>query len=212
MNRRSLCGSVDWNIFQNYKTHDQYVAPFVGVWIEIKKHSFWPLFDKGRSLCGSVDWNTLHTLQDISCLDVAPFVGVWIEMSIVFWWNHWLQKSLPLWECGLKYQFQTLLCAWMKSLPLWECGLKSLQFFVRSKQPMSLPLWECGLKFMIQGLGVSQQGRSLCGSVDWNTLYSYPHTKTVRRSLCGSVDWNSQRLKNCKMQWVAPFVGVWIEM
>ena len=59
------------------------VTPFVGVWIEIKE------------------------IKNLSILHlVTPFVGVWIEItpSAKIW--SYVQSSLPLWECGLKfYQF-----------------------------------------------------------------------------------------------------------
>ena len=54
------------------------VAPFVGVWIEI-----------------------VTVKQKLGDQNVAPFVGVWIE---IFIWRveRSMQRSLPLWECGLK--------------------------------------------------------------------------------------------------------------
>ena len=54
------------------------VAPFVGVWIEI------------RYMTENPTWN-----------DVAPFVGVWIEIHEVRG-NIVQLVSLPSWECGLK--------------------------------------------------------------------------------------------------------------
>ena len=35
---------------------------------------------------------------------VTPFVGVWIEMSVVGSECSQSLRSLPSWECGLKYQ------------------------------------------------------------------------------------------------------------
>ena len=32
--------------------------------------------------------------------------------------------SLPLWECGLKYELSGKIVDRDESLPLWECGLK----------------------------------------------------------------------------------------
>ena len=54
------------------------VAPFVGVWIEIR-------------------------ITPLICFTgpVAPFVGVWIEIYLKIQIDYNL-KSLPLWECGLK--------------------------------------------------------------------------------------------------------------
>ena len=57
------------------------VTPLVGVWIEIK-------YDE-----------RIAELQD-----VTPLVGVWIEIlrESLFGLAY---RSLPLWECGLKYHF-----------------------------------------------------------------------------------------------------------
>ena len=54
------------------------VAPFVGVWIEIRGH--FGIYVRSY---------------------VAPFVGVWIEMSKYNSLSGFL-LSLPSWECGLK--------------------------------------------------------------------------------------------------------------
>ena len=55
------------------------VTPFVGVWIEIAQ-SFADIFENF----------------------VTPFVGVWIEITNV-WDGTYKDKSLPSWECGLKF-------------------------------------------------------------------------------------------------------------
>ena len=60
-----------------------------------------------HSPCGSVDWNLLHYMQNASGF-VTPLVGVWIEIA----WHqnvHFLYLSLPLWECGLKLIYSSLL-------------------------------------------------------------------------------------------------------
>ena len=59
---------------------DPGVTPLVGVWIEIVQ------CDKLRRDPG-----------------VTPLVGVWIEISEQYR-ELLLLPSLPLWECGLKYQ------------------------------------------------------------------------------------------------------------
>ena len=33
---------------------------------------------------------------------VTPCVGVWIEMDLTYWTKN-LKMSLPVWECGLKW-------------------------------------------------------------------------------------------------------------
>ena len=88
-----------------------YVAPFVGVWIEIYAYT-----------------------EEMARKEVAPFVGVWIEIincgTFGLNWN-W---SLPLWECGLKYEniliyhiistVAPFVGVWIEilcSIKLWHC-------------------------------------------------------------------------------------------
>ena len=61
------------------------VAPFVGVWIEIVMIVF------------------IFVLRF-----VAPFVGVWIEIMVIDSDFMDERKSLPSWECGLKYPGECL--------------------------------------------------------------------------------------------------------
>ena len=99
---RSLRGSVDWNIRSWMHVRFWKVAPFVGVWIEIRKYPLLLQDNTRRSLRGSVDWNALCCMADIAGIGslpswecglkstgpiskvtvpfVAPFVGVWIEI------------------------------------------------------------------------------------------------------------------------------------
>ncbi len=79
-----------------------------------------------------------------------------------------ITKSLPSWECGLKFVdtvgtvysciVTPFVGVWIEipllsaifdnilSLPSWECGLKFLYFKIIAKWSWSLPSWECGLK------------------------------------------------------------------
>ena len=75
---------------------------------------------------------------------VAPFVGVWIEISNIYVHLHYL-----------------------RSLPSWECGLKFITLLLYTIPSQSLPSWECGLKFVLSARSFhSLKGRSLRGSVD----------------------------------------------
>ena len=58
---------------------DEFVTPFVGVWIEITSKG------SGRK-----------------AVKVTPFVGVWIEISLSKNTRLSGDPSLPSWECGLK--------------------------------------------------------------------------------------------------------------
>ena len=102
INCRSLRGSVGWNPIFMHLTSFRFVAPFVGVWVEILKEQtkciandvapfvgVWVEIFKmcpnrtiheRRSLRGSVGWNTWGVIALISHW-VAPFVGVWVEMK-----------------------------------------------------------------------------------------------------------------------------------
>ena len=79
-----------------------FVAPFVGVWIEM-----------------------LTTVSDTTPEDfVAPFVGVWIEILLNSAGDPHMKTSLPSWECGLKSVTNSQANSIEVSLPSWECGLK----------------------------------------------------------------------------------------
>ena len=98
---RSLRGSVDWNHILQHIMMTIIVAPFVGVWIEIKRRITELCMQKRRSLRGSVDWNYNNFYNSASDL-----------------------PSLPSWECGLKWVFKSFSNFFVSSLPSWECGLK----------------------------------------------------------------------------------------
>ena len=102
LQRRSPCGSVDWNCLK--------------IIINLKISC--------RSPCGSVDWNSdyfeipYRTVQSLPLwerglkwcstrslqihLPVAPLVGAWIEILFFKYNLISLLSSLPLWERGLK--------------------------------------------------------------------------------------------------------------
>ena len=162
-----------------------------------------------HSPCGSVDWNYINNIQDVYD-NVTPRVGVWIETGKIYV-SQDDNKSLPVWECGLKHCSLSWNLYGNLSLPVWECGLKHVLIFV-------LTLTFC---------------HSPCGSVDWNIYQSQYIEFVERHSPCGSVDWNGRgatfvrnrkslpvwecglklgvwRLDKSKHS-VTPRVGVWIE-
>ena len=99
-------------------------------------------------------------------------------------------RSLPVWECGLKFsgfsvnprlflvtpcvgvwiEIHTTMGNWLnlgESLPVWECGLKSFRRPFGRLYDWSLPVWECGLKLeTTKEELLAGAGHSLCGSVD----------------------------------------------
>ena len=121
--------------------------------------------------------------------------------------------SLPLWECGLKYNcyllthlgtsVTPLVGVWIEiamlvhtchnssSLPLWECGLKCGIISGVNTAIGSLPLWECGLKYIIHS------DCMICGIVT---------------PLVGVwIEIHQAGRKNHGL-FVTPLVGVWIEI
>ena len=75
-------------------------------------------------------------------------------------------KSLPAWECGLKYLKEDTDIANPTSLPAWECGLKFEYYHCIALVILSLPAWECGLKYRTIWYNIIITSHSLRGSVD----------------------------------------------
>ena len=77
------------------------VAPLVGAWIEIFAPSVLIVEDKVAPLVGAwIEINLTDTAR--FCQEVAPLVGAWIEMAKISLVARG-ERSLPLWERGLKY-------------------------------------------------------------------------------------------------------------
>ena len=209
----SPCGSVDWNKkYSGISALEGNVTPLAGVWIEM-----WP-FSR----------NALHTL-------VTPLAGVWIEIKLPYTQLFPTKLSLPLRECGLKFQNEKFRDLMSGSLPLRECGLKCSNWWLFGMWLLSLPLRECGLKFPefygdenlpgvtpLAGVWIEIAKQDIsdpcpkslplreCGLKSGKGLPAIFH---FCHSPCGSVDWNLKRIKSpsryCK---VTPLAGVWIEI
>ena len=98
-------------------------------------------------------------------MEVTPLAGVWIEIKISTFATMG-NMSLPLRECGLKFDSGSVDSYVKASLPLRECGLKSLANDGESTLTLSLPLRECGLKSNCNTDCSGFYGHSPCGSVD----------------------------------------------
>ena len=143
------------------------VTPFVGVWIEISRLALSLLPRFRHSLRGSVDWNW-PTSATNSFPFVTPFVGVWIEISDFFNVIWTPKKSLPSWECGLKYSNKVeieahtfghslrgsvdwndqekVAIAYYEATPFVGVWIEICKCIWRDRRLWSLPSWECGLK------------------------------------------------------------------
>ena len=96
---------------------------------------------------------------------VTPCAGVWIEIPTMD--TYGIQSaSLPVRECGLKFDryYEVLECE--ASLPVRECGLKFPLYRITPVAALSLPVRECGLKCVRITNLLKCLGHSLCGSVD----------------------------------------------
>ena len=99
------------------------VTPLAGVWIEMPVLVFTVPAYPVTPLAGV--WIEIGTFPDVSRgFSVTPLAGVWIEIFSVLGNPHARPESLPLRECGLKYNSHTTVDAPQTSLPLRECGLK----------------------------------------------------------------------------------------
>ena len=213
INGRSLCGSVDWNLDWICQVCScRCVAPFVGVWIEIRVIFTVALATSVAPFVG-VWIEIAGTVTMALVFRVAPFVGVWIEISPVasatvrHWcrslcgsvdWNLsgyiWCRKKPRRSLCGSvdwNLQKRAALRPGLMSLPLWECGLKYHMRSRTAKIYRSLPLWECGLKFLI-------------AIAIFTPFWSLPLWECGLKLIFYDQD---PGRKN-----VAPFVGVWIEI
>ncbi len=120
------------------------VTPCVGVWIEIPNDNL----DIQKSFvtpCVGVWIEITQSRRNASAHGVTPCVGVWIEIVLT--------------ACGISYDGS-------RSLPAWECGLKYNPDCGVDEDWLSLPAWECGLKFSRQYETQAKKGHSLRGSVD----------------------------------------------
>ncbi len=89
-------------VSQTARGRSQKVTPCVGVWIEIYKNTK-KLADNAVTPCVGVwieiSWSPIHKVH----LLVTPCVGVWIEIMRELSELHSGERSLPAWECGLKW-------------------------------------------------------------------------------------------------------------
>ena len=98
------------------------VTPLVGVWIEILRTLHFQLLIIVTPLVGVWIEMIAKLLLNNLYGKVTPLVGVWIEIPKEIEKTYETEKSLPLWECGLKSQKHLLCYQQTGSLPLWECG------------------------------------------------------------------------------------------
>ena len=181
-----------------------------------------------------MDWN-LSPSTILPFDTVAPFVGVWIEISYNISGIDLFCQSLPSWECGLKSVSDGEVTTYNRSLPSWECGLKlilatTLTIFIsRSlrgsvdwniRSWMHVRFWKVapfvGVWIEIRKYPLLLQDntrRSLRGSVDWNALCCMADIAGIG-SLpsweCGLK--STGPISKVTVPFVAPFVGVWIEI
>ena len=163
-------------------------------WNNYLFHLFYSLLS--HSPCGSVDWN------------LFVFILRWP-----------LATSLPLRECGLKFNIGKRILNPLRVTPLAGVWIEIVNFLLTSMLcvchspcgsvdwndisvvfswwiAQSLPLRECGLKLRcITSIGDTAMSLPLreCGLKFCNSVYL---TLIVCHSPCGSVDWNNCRYKH----------------
>ena len=83
---------------------EEFVAPLVGAWIEIKITAYNKSGGRVAPLVGA--WIEINLYKPLYLLStVAPLVGAWIEIGKMYPCFSALRTSLPSWERGLKYYY-----------------------------------------------------------------------------------------------------------
>ena len=143
------------------------VTPLAGVWIEISGSG-----DKGQvvishSPCGSVDWNNHFRKR-----------------------GHGRHVSLPLRECGLKYECVVICCTRQSHSPCGSVDWNFVSISTLSTLDSHSPCGSVDWNNLLVFLNHFQSGHSPCGSVDWNIIENGKNVIEFGHSPCGSVDWN----------------------
>ena len=186
-NGRTLRGCVDWNSSKLTCWRPNWVAPYVGAWIETDIYN-----------------NSRHHRT------VAPYVGAWIEtimfcITFLFWQvapyvGAWIETQCPQGTCKSSW-----------SHPTWVRGLKLNWKSATMKRQLSHPTWVRGLKLGRPSKGNTRPCRTLRGCVDWNMVAMPQSVVKQSRTLRGCVDWNTGENAMLPNALVAPYVGAWIE-
>ena len=134
------------------------------------------------------------------------------SVDIATWFT--MFRSLPTWECGLKYLYQLQSPDQNNVTPYVGVWIEIHRFSGTINNRLSLPTWECGLKFAINRRG---RGRNIVTPYVgvWieiprlyrRTQYRYTSLPTWE---CGLKYDCIQAL--CITFCVTPYVGVWIEI
>ena len=119
----SLCGSVDWNFFRPFASIKIIVTPCVGVWIEIGCVCA-DTYGTTVTPCVGV-WIEIQIVHfdEIFATEVTPCVGVWIEIPWG-WLMDWFIRVTPCVGVWIEINCHPNIEPSALSLPVWECGLK----------------------------------------------------------------------------------------
>ena len=170
----------------------QAVTPFVGVWIEIKKHVI-------SLLCFFMSLPSWEC--GLKCLQL------WQPQLLVI--RHSLRGSVD-WNQNEIYNYLPTQGHSLRGSVDWNITiLTAARIYVRS-----LPSWECGLKYLASYPTQSPRTRhSLRGSVDWNKRDGEPTADFIRVTPFVGVWIEIKKMfKIFNYIFVTPFVGVWIEI
>ena len=144
------------------------VTPFVGVWIEIKRRKQRGSKGSCHSLRGSVDWNqSLYQMNYNTARHSLRGSVDWNLNMLAAAVD--LAKSLPSWECGLKFIFYIFGACLIGVTPFVGVWIEIVSIWKRTDH---------------------QKSHSLRGSVDWNRHAMVCFEIPAGHSLRGSVDWN----------------------
>ena len=115
-----------------------------------------------------------------------------------------------MWERGLKHQNVSYNLWQQKSLPMWECGLKLRSEWVGKITYRHSPCGSVDWNFISHYTYFVFIVTPHVG-VWIETSYKVMKHNGTCHSPCGSVDWNNEKLFAAERPEVTPRVGVWIE-
>ena len=93
-------------------------------------------------------------------------MGVWIETQDNPILAYRVDKSHPVWVCGLKLIGVDEMKTLEESHPVWVCGLKLNLWITQNVSTKSHPVWVCGLKQLSLKINKLCLSHTLYGCVD----------------------------------------------
>ena len=137
---------------------------------------------------------------------MGAWIETWLEGS-----RWWYSRSRTLYGC-VDWNFN-----WVKVkddiivAPYMGAWIETLRRTACQWRLTSHPIWVRGLKHRHYCISHVPCSRTLYGCVDWNLMIIIMVWNGTCRTLYGCVDWNQHQHGHSDSEFVAPYMGAWIE-